>query len=178
MSRAISLVLTVLLALGAQARASDDGRSPEYLIKAAYLYNFALFVEWPANAFASPEAPLVIGIVGPDPFGTAMDRTVQGKRINRHPIRVERLQANQDLRHCHILFVSRSELARAGEIAQRLQGLPVLIVGDAADATRRAAAVEFLLTDNKVGFAINLEAARRARLTVSSKMLGLARAVR
>lgn len=170
--------MLALLGTTAWARTNDTARSPEYLIKAAYLYNFALFVEWPNDAFDSPEAPLVIGIVGADPFGAAMDRTVEGKRISRHPIRVDRLAPSQDLRHCHILFVNRAELARVPEIAQRLQGQAVLIVGDVASDTRAYTAVDFVLTDNKVGFTINMDAARRARVTISSKMLGLAKTVR
>ena len=178
-ARVTAIVLLALIAVGRPAAAVDSSpRSPEYLIKAAYLYNFAMFVEWPAEAFRAADSPIVIGIVGSDPFGWAIDRIVQDTRINKRRIVVERLQSNQDVRHCHIVVVSASDTARISELAQRLDGMAILIVGDTADAARRGGTVDFTVNDNKVGFEINLDAARRARLTISSKMLSLARIVR
>jgi hypothetical protein len=152
--------------------------APEYLIKAAYLYNFALFVEWPAEAFLAADAPLVIGVVGSDPFDSALERTVRGKRINRRPLVIRRLQASQDLRQCHILFVSSSEAARTGELISRLEGVPVLVVGETPDFARRGGTINFTIEDNKVRFEVNVDAARRARLKISAKLLNVARIVR
>jgi hypothetical protein len=137
-----------------------------------------MFVNWPSRAFASPDAPIVVGIVGRDPFGWALDQTVENKRISKRPITIQRLQTHQDLTHCQILFIDQSEGARVAYLAQRLHGLPILIVDDAVDGSGRGAAIDFIVTDNRVGFAINRDAASRAGLTISSKMLGLARAVR
>jgi hypothetical protein len=176
--RALAGAMAVIVSLAVPVAAENTPGPPEYLIKAAYLYNFAMFVEWPGDAFASPDAPLVIGIVGRDPFGSAIDHAVENKRISRRRIVVERLQLQQDLRHCQILFVAASERTRIGELSQRLQSQPVLIVDDAPEPGKRAGSVEFVVNDNKVGFAINLDAARRARLVISSKMLGLAKTVR
>jgi hypothetical protein len=176
--RAVPAALALVVVLAWPVAAADAPRSPEYLIKAAYLYNFAMFVEWPSDAFASADAPLVIGIVGPDPFGTAIDRAVENKRISKRRIVIERVLPQQDLRHCQILFIAASERGRIGELSQRLQSQPILIVDDAPEPGRRAGAVEFVVDDNKVGFAINLATARRARLVISSKMLGLAKTVR
>lgn len=172
------LVAAILTGAAAPVRADGSPRSPEYLIKAAYLYNFALFVEWPADAFGGSDAPLVIGIVGADPFGWAIDQTLENKRIGRRRIVVERLQPNQDPRRCQILFIAPSERARTSEIVQRVQGHPVLVVAEASEPGKPPGTVDFVVNDNKVGFIINLDAARRARLTISSKMLGLARSVR
>ena len=130
------------------------------MIKAAYLYNFAMFVEWPRDAFASPDAPLVIGIVGATRSGRRSTSAVENKRINKRRIVVERVQSQQDLRHCQILFIAASERARIGELSQRLQSQPILIVDDAPEPGKRAGAVEFVVDDNKVGFEINLDAAR------------------
>ena len=176
--RALTGAMAVILSLAVPVAAETPAGPPEYLIKAAYLYNFAMFVEWPRDAFGSADAPLVIGIVGRDPFGSAIDHAVENKRISKRRIVVERVQLHQDLRHCQILFIAASERARSGELSQRLQSQPILIVDDAPEPGKRAGAVEFVVTDNKVGFAINLDAARRARLVISSKMLGLAKTVR
>ena len=160
-------------------RADTPPRSPEYLIKAAYLYNFAMFVEWPAGTFRSA------GRADRDrhrrcrPVRRARStRLVEDKRINKRRIVIERLQSAQDPSHCHILFVSAPEGGRAGELAQQLRSVPVLVVDDGVSGRRRGAAVDFVVDDNKVRFSINLDAAKRHRLTISSKMLGLARSVR
>ena len=129
--RALAGAMAVILSLALPVAAENPPRPPEYLIKAAYLYNFAMFVEWPRDAFASPDAPLVIGIVGRDPFGSAIDHAVENKRISKRRIVVERVQPQQDLRHCQILFIAASERARVGELSQRLQTQPILIVDDA-----------------------------------------------
>jgi hypothetical protein len=120
----------------------------------------------------------VVGIVGSDPFGWAIDRTVQDKRINHRRIVVERLQSTQDARHCHLLFVSGADGAVSADLAKRLGGLPILIVGDAPSPSTTGGTVVFTVNDNKVGFEIDLQAARRTRLKISSKMLSLARVVR
>jgi hypothetical protein len=175
---AIVTAFALLPAPDLSAGAQASPRSPDYVIKAAYLYNFALFVEWPPDAFVSPDAPLVIGIVGSDPFGWALQRIVDGKRINNHRIGIERVQSVQDARRCHILFVGADETARLAEFAARLGGASVLIVGEADDVIKEGGAVSFTVQDNKVAYDINLHAARRARLTISSKLLNLARIVR
>jgi hypothetical protein len=174
------VALALVASIGApRAAAGENGpQLPEYLIKAAYLYNFALFIEWPADAFATPDAPFVVGIVGPDPFGWAIDRTLQDKRIDHRRVVVERLQSTQDIRHCQMLFVSGSDGTLSAELAKRVGDLPILVVGDAPAQSAPGGAVAFTVNDNKVGFEIDLQAARRTRLKISSKMLSLARVVR
>ncbi len=172
----IALLLTCV-ALGSVVSAQNSPRSPEYLIKAAYLYNFAMFVEWPADAFATPDAPLVIGIVGADPFGWALERTVQDKRINRHRIVIERLQPQQDVRHCHIVFVATADGGRTPEL-QRSDSAPILIVADSAQPAKVRSAINFLVKNDQVTFEVDLDAARSARVVISSKLLKLARIVR
>ena len=152
--------------------------SPEYLIKAAYLYNFALFVEWPAEVFATRDAPIVIGIIGADPFDQALERTIQDKRINGRTLVVRRLQPGQDVRQAHILFVRSSEAARNDELIGRLAGHPVLLVGETPDFSRRGGTITFTIEDERVRFEINVEAVRRARLNVSATLLNVARVVR
>ncbi len=172
---ALALVLCVGTLTAARAAATV---SPEYLIKAEFLYRFAMFVEWPTEAFPAPSSPITIGIVGADPFGSAIDLTVRDKRIDNRRLVVKRLLWNQDLRQCHIVFLSAAEAARIGELAQRVEGLPILIVGDTDDLARRGATVNFRVDDNQVRFDINREAATRARLKISASLLDLARIVR
>ena len=181
MLRTVAAMLGCVVAMTASPVASTQRRSeapPEYMIKAAYLYNFAMFVEWPRDAFATPDAPVTIGIVGDDPFGPALELTMEGKRISKRPIVVRRLQSDQDLRGCHILFMGASESVRIGELASRVAGLPILIVGDASRLATRGATIKFIVEDNRVRFEVNVEAARRARLIVSSKMLRVAKIVK
>jgi len=178
------VVITALIALALAwmpggAKAADDRspRSPEYVIKAAYLYNFAMFVEWPTDAFATPDSPLLIGVVGADPFGWALERTVEGKRINKRRIVINRVQSVQEARRCHIVFISVDDDLRVSEFSTRLSGQSVLLVGESDNVLTQGATVGFTVRDNKVGYDINLDAAKRARLTVSSKLLNLARVV-
>jgi hypothetical protein len=176
---ALAVVALVLSPAGqVTAAIQPSPRSPEYVIKAAYLYNFAMFVEWPPDAFATPDSPLLIGIVGQDPFGWALERIVDGKRINKRRIVIDRVQSVQDAKHCHILFIGADDAARLPEFTARLDGASVLVVGDTDNVIKQGGAISFTVRDNKVGYDINLEAAKRARLTISSKLLNLARIVR
>jgi hypothetical protein len=176
----ISALIALALAWtpSAKVRAAVDvaPRSPEYVIKAAYLYNFAMFVEWPSDAFPTADSPLSIGVVGDDPFGGALERTVADKRINKRRIVVDRVQSVQDARRCHIVFISLDD-PRMSEFSTRLSGQSVLLVGESEGVLRQGATIGFTVRDNKVGYDINLGAAKRARLTVSSKLLNLARVV-
>lgn len=176
--RLLAAVACLGLTLGASSPASGSQPPPEYLIKAAYLYNFAMFVEWPTAAFARADSPIVIGVLGSDPFGPVLDQTVRNKTVNSRHIRIDRVQSTQDLSRCHILFVSPSETSRLNDVAYRLGGSSVLIVGDTAGLARRGAIITFAVEDNKVRLEVNIEAAKRARLSISSKLLNLARIVR
>ena len=162
----------------AQARDSSD--SSEYLIKAGFIFNFAKFVEWPTSAFAQPDSPIVIGILGTDPFGTIIDQIVQDKKIGARGFAVKRLKWGsdvKDLRDCKILFVSASEKAHMDELLQMVKGLPVLTVGETPGFAERGGVIRFVLEDNRVRFEVNVEAAHQAELTISSRLLTLARII-
>ena len=173
-ARPITIRLVIVLAgmlLNAQAQASG-----EYAVKAAFLYNFARFVEWPGDALGN--GPLLVGVVGDDPFGSSIDQTVAGKNVNGHPIAVRRLRWGQNLRQCHILFISSSEAKRLPQILESLRGASVLTVGDIEHFDRQGGVVRFLIEDGKVRFEINVDAADQAGLKISSKLLALAKIVR
>lgn len=156
---------------------ADLGSPPEFQVKAVFLYNFAQFVEWPASAFEGPDSPLVIGILGLDPFGEILDEMVKGETVNGRPLQVRRYRWVGDIDQCHILFVSGSEGPRTGQIVAALGEKSVLTVCDWEGFSRRGAMVQFVMERNRVRLRINLEAAKAAGLNISSKLLRSAETV-
>ena len=173
----ITIAIVILPSLGLQAHAQDSSVSSEYLIKAGFIYNFANLVQWPANAFAQPDSPIVIGILGEDPFGAVLDRVLAGKRVNGRVFLVKRLKSVVDLKECHILFVSSSEIAHLAEAIHLVKGMPILTIGEIPGFAKRGGIINLILEDNKVRFEVNVEAAKEADLTISSRLLALARIV-
>jgi hypothetical protein len=162
-------LVAVGLALAAAPARGNAAR--EYQIKAVFLFNFAEFVEWPADAFADTKSPLVIGILGEDPFGQAMDEAVRGERVNNRPLVVRRYGRVEDVTTCHILFISHSERGRTNRILGELRGRSILTVSDMDQFTRQGGIIRFVTENSRVRFRINVEAARKANLTISSKLL-------
>jgi len=179
----ILIAITCLLsaaALGGRAEGLDASDSSEYLIKAGFIYNFAKLVEWPASSFAQPDSPITIGILGDDPFGPILDKIVGDKKINGRAFAVKRLKWSKefrDLKDCNILFVSASEKEHMDTVVDAMKWLPVLTIGDAPGFARRGGIINFTLEDNKIRFEVNVEAAKHADLTISSRLLTLARIV-
>ena len=161
----------ILLCLLALAPWEAMAQSKEYQIKAVFLFNFAQFVDWPTNAFPEAQAPLVIGILGEDPFGSYLDETVRGEKVNNRPLLVQRYRSVDQIKSCHILFISRSEADRLEEIFNGLKGRNILTVGDYDGFAQRGGMVRFVTEKNKVRLRIGLEAAKAAHLTISSKLL-------
>jgi len=176
----VALSVSLSWAPEAVAQVSDSSDSSEYLIKAGFIYNFAKFVDWPATAFAQPDSPIVIGILGTDPFGTLIDRIVENKKIGARGFVVKRLKWGTDfkeLKECKILFVSASEKAHIDDVVQIVKTLPILTVGETPGFAERGGVIRFVLEDNRVRFEINVEAAHQADLTISSRLLTLARII-
>jgi len=148
--------------------------SREYQLKAVFLYNFAQFAEWPANTFAETNSPFVIGIVGPDPFGSALEETIRGETVAGHPLAVRHYARAADIQTCHLLFISQPAIREANEILNAVKGKPVLTVSDLDTAATSQIMIRFVVENNKVHFRINAEAARAANLTLSSKLLRVA----
>jgi hypothetical protein len=176
----VALSISLSWAPGAFAQSPEVSDSSEYLIKAGFIFNFAKFVEWPSNAFAQPDSPIVIGILGTDPFGTIIDKIVQDKKIGTRGFVVKRLKWGtelKELRECKILFIGASERAHMDELVQMLRGLPILTVGETPGFAERGGVIRFVLEDNRVRFEVNVVAARQADLTISSRLLTLARII-
>ena len=143
----------------------------EYDVKAVYLFNFSQFVDWPAPAFADSQAPLVIGVLGDDPFGPTLEEIVRGETVNGHPITVQHYSRIEDIGACHILFIADSEQARLPEVFAALAGRPILTVGDFDGFAARGGVIRFVNVGNKIRLHINLQAAEAANLSISSKLL-------
>lgn len=143
----------------------------EFETKAVFVFNFARFVEWPARAFADPAEPLVIGVLGADPFGRFLDEKLRQERVDGRPLAVRRYQRVEEIARCHILFVSGSEWANPRQIVERLGGEPILTVCDTEPIARSGIMVQLVNDDGHVRLRINLEAARRAGLGLSAKLL-------
>ncbi|HSV74425.1 MAG TPA: YfiR family protein [Chthonomonadales bacterium] len=146
-------------------------------MKAAFTVNFVRFVEWPAGAFASASSPIVVGVVGRDPYGPVLDRVLAGQRVGGRSFVTRRLRWDQDLSACHVLLVPGSERSRLGALRTAIKGAPVLTVGETPGFAQRHGIVNFVVEQSHVRFEINVDEARRARLTFSSKLLALARVV-
>jgi hypothetical protein len=173
-------VAAILLCLCAGMTTRADEASPgvrtEYDIKAAFLYKFALFVEWPAGTFAAGDSPFTIGILGDDPFGPRLEAVVGGKKVRGRPIRFRRFAAIEEALpgSCHLLFVSASERDRVNRIVAALATSAILTVGDTADYTAAGVAINLFVRDRNMRFAINKAAAERSGLRISSQLLDLA----
>ena len=160
-----------LLFLGGLDASAQTAPSREYQIKAVFLFNFAQFVEWPATAFAGPSSPIVIGVLGESPFGAYLDDTVLGEKVNNRPVEVQRYSRVEDIKTCHILFISRSEASHLEQILVSLKDRSLLVVGDGDDFARRGGMIRLATIQNKVRLIINVDAAQVANLTISSKLL-------
>lgn len=171
----LALALTVPLS-GVVPRRAVAAAS-EYEIKAAFLVNFAKFVEWPATAFYAIEAPVRIGVVGDDPFGADLDKTVRGKLFGSRPMDVRRQEWRDDLTRFHIVFISGSEKRRLAEILRPLESTSVLTVSDMGDFCSQGGVIAFVNVDQRIRFEVNGAAARRRGLKISSKLLSLATTV-
>ena len=170
--RDLLLPLMMWALAGASAPGNTPAQSsPEYQLKAVFLFNFAQFVEWPASAFPEPDTPLGICVLGQDPFGAYLDETVRGETVGNHLLAVRRYRTADEVTGCHILFVSRQEQGRLREILDSLKGHSVLTVSDAERFASRGGMIRFVTEHNRIRLRINLEAARAAGLTISSKLL-------
>ena len=149
----------------------------EYQVKAAYLFNFLKFVEWPDEPGADPHGKWVIGFVGDTPISDELGRLVEGKNVLGRDLQVRKLQAADNLRGCNILFISESEKKRLPAILAALHGSSVLTVGDMDNFIGSGGMVAFVVEDSRVKVAIDVGATGRAKLKVSSKLLALVHVV-
>jgi len=157
--------------------AAQDAAPGEYEVKAAFIYNFARFVEWPQPAIGSDRDPLTIAVLGEGPIGGILEKVLQGKTVGARSLTIRRFAALGDLRPTPILFIGRQEESDLTEILSKLGRAPVLTVCEAEGAARLGCVVNFIIVDNKVRFEIAPESAKAAGLKISSKLLSVAKIV-
>jgi hypothetical protein len=177
-SRMAGAVLMAALSIGGARLAwAQSSASSEYQVKAAFLFHFAQFVDWPPESFQGAGSPLTYCTVGGDPFRGALDSSLSGKTIEGRPVRVMHFKEATEIRGCQILFVGAADKKFVSGTLTSLNRSPVLTVGESAQFAQEGGMIGFLLEDNKVRFDINLEAAEGAKLKISARLLALARTV-
>jgi hypothetical protein len=164
------VALPVLAGLALGLGGAGPGE-PEHRLKAAVLCNLAKFTEWPVAAVPAPGSPWVIGVLGADPFGAAIDEMVRLQTVQGHPLAVQRLTRDGKWSTCHLLFIARSESDRLAQVLAALGEAPVLTVSDVPQAAERGVMINLVVKEGLIRFEINTKAVERAALRVSSKVL-------
>jgi len=165
-------VLVFSVAMITQAQSAT-----EYQVKAAFLFNFAKFVEWPAEAFSTADAPLQICVWGQDPFGRDFEQVVADKAVNGHRIEIVHPEGIPQARACQVLFISSTKKDQVQQILLGLKGASVLTVGDTDSFAQFGGVIGFILDEGRVRFEINQKAAEQSRLKLSARLLTVAKAV-
>jgi hypothetical protein len=164
-------VLAALAALGASALAQTQTPSREYQVKAAFLFNFAQFVDWPPTVFDGGDAPLAICVLGDDPFGGYLDDLVRGEQVNNRRLTVQRFHAAEDVKGCQVLYVSRSETKNVEKALASGREMDALTVSDVDDFAERGGIIQLATEAGKIRLRINVLAAKASNLVISSKLL-------
>ena len=171
----LGLLITGLLA-GQSENTASARNVPEYALKAAFLLNFAKYVEWPAASFEDPAAPIVIAVLGRDPFGPELEATLKGRVVKGRPLKIRRIGRPGDIADLHMLFVPRGEERRMPEILARERA--VLLVGESDAFCRSGGALSILIQEGRPRIEANPAAAVRAGLKIDAKLLKVATIIR
>jgi hypothetical protein len=155
----------------------QDKPTDEYQIKAAFLFHFAQFVEWPEGAFKDANRPLTSCTVGGDPFGGVLDQSLRAKVIGEHGVRVEHLKQLDGVHDCQVLFIGAAQSKNAASILASVKGEPVLTVGETPHFAEDGGMIGFCLEGNKIRFEVNAGAVSAAKLKMSARLLTLAKTV-
>jgi uncharacterized protein DUF4154 len=172
-SRGLRALLVLLVVLNLATAQS----ATEYQVKAAFLFNFAKFVEWPADAFPTGDAPLQICVFGQDPFGGDFEQVIEDKMVRGHHLEIVHPSGVPQARACQILFIASSQKQQIREILQGIKGASVLSVGDTPGFAKAGGVINFVLDENRVRFEINPKAAERAHLKLSARLLTVAKLI-
>jgi hypothetical protein len=171
---AMCILASAIVTPGAPPESTQSQAKNEYALKAVFLYNFCRFIEWPKSEFASPTDPIIIAVIGDDPFGPLLEEAVHGETVRGHPIKIQRHRKPESIGHCHLLFISQSEVGRMDAVLAAVAGKSVVTVGE-TDAFLDLGGMIALTADrNRVRLHINPSLLRAANLDVSSKLLRVA----
>jgi hypothetical protein len=168
----VSCVLVGATTLDLRAAAAEGDRLDEHHVKAAFLFNFAKFIQWPTS---DRSETLVVGVLGQNPFNEVLEAVVTGKSVNGREVVVRQLRNEDDVRAFHIIFIAASEARRGARILERVGGASVLTVGETPQFLREGGIVQFYVRENRVRFDINSAGANQAGLRISSQLLSLAK---
>ena len=174
---ALLLFLSLGLTLAISTTALAQREAEINKLKAAFIYQFANFVEWPEDTFESDNEPFVICIVGNDEIREVLRAAVRGKSVGNHPVRVQTSGGSGDLSNCQIAFIDESERRNTPDLIDRYMDQPILTVGDSEDFTKIGGIIHLYPQASKLRIEINVDAAKRAGLKISSKLLRLATVV-
>ena len=174
---ALTIIFWAVMSSASHAHAQAEGVG-EYQVKAAFLYNFAKFVEWPPDPRPPARNSILVCVAGGDPFGRVLDQTILDKTANGQRFVIQRFRGEEDVRGCQILFTGSSDQTYLRSLLANLKGASVLTVGESEGFLQLGGIINFTLEENRVRFEINVDAAERARLKISSKLLSVAKVVR
>jgi hypothetical protein len=174
----LQVLAALLLALAALAVAPECAAQAEQQVKSAFIYKFAGYVEWPESAFAKPDTPFLIAVLGDEPVAAELEQAVVGRTINDRRIVVRRAKVGESFAGVHILFVGKAETARLGAILQGASPQPILTVTESEGALAQGSVINFVVAERRVRFEISLPSAERSRLKLSSRLLAVAAQVR
>ena len=157
---------------------AQAGAVTERSVKAAYLYKFAGYVEWPEASFPQPDTPLTFGVMGDEAVAAELARLVAGRSVDGRPLAVRRIKEGEPLAGLHILFVGRADSARLEQVNRTTAARPILIVTESEGALAQGSTINFVMADGRVKFAISTESADRRSLKLSSRLLTVAQNMR
>ncbi len=166
--------MIIVLLTGSASLSAQTPVAVEYQLKAAFLFNFTKFVEWPADVYSSDQDPFVIGILGGNPFGSFLEDVAAGEKVNGHPLVISYFKNTNEIKRCQILFINKTGQYNVSDILSDLKGKSVLTVGDTPDFLKLGGMVRFFINaSNKVQLQLNPDIAKTVRLQISSKLLRL-----
>jgi YfiR/HmsC-like len=167
-----TLILVAIISLGFNSLAQEQ--PSEYEVKAAFLFNFAKFIDWPPEVFADTNSPIVVGVLGKNVFGNNLEKTIRDRKVNNRGFQFRNYTSITEVTNCQILFISPSEKADFPKIVGALHNASVLTVSETDGFIQAGGMINFMIQDNKIRFQISDEAAKKGRLKISSKLLSLA----
>lgn len=170
------LIPALIMISGVTTTGAEEVRPTEYQVKAAFLYNLVKFVEWPKKSLPDSSPTMNLCIAGEDQLGSVLE-AYEGEVVRNRKLLIKRVKELHQMHECHILYICESEHERLSEILRGLKGLSILTAGDKKDFAKKGVIINFYLEENKVRFEVNVDAANRARLIISSKPLKIARIV-
>lgn len=175
--RACALSMAVAAGLASPRPAQADAQVDEYRVKAAFLYKFGSYIEWPSGSFAHADSPVTIGVMGADTLAEELTQIVAGRNVNGRPVRVRKLRPGEPIAGLHVLFVGRGEGGRLAEILGAARGQALLTVTESEEGLGLGSMINFVVVEDKVRFDIAPPSSESSNLKISTRLLGVARKV-